>query len=97
MSEAAFAAFRVAQSLDRFPRHCLMAGDDQLGYAVAVGHGEGLVGQVGQYHAEFATVVSVDGAGTVEQGNAVFQGQPRAGPHLGLIACGQGDVEPRGH
>ena len=97
VSESAFAALRVVERLHGLPFGHFVAGDHELRDAFAVGHGEGLGGEVDQDNADFAPVVGVDRAGRVEQGDAVLEGQAGARTHLGLVALRQGDAQAGGH
>ncbi|MNT64915.1 hypothetical protein D3C72_2028550 [compost metagenome] len=49
---------------------------------------------VDQDDPDLAAIVAVDGAGRIQAGDAVLQRQTRAGPHLGLIARLQRDLQP---
>lgn len=58
---------------------------------------EGFVGEIDEQHLHLTTVVGVDGAGTVEYSDAVFEGQAAAGADLCLAIFRQLDEEARGH
>jgi len=51
---------------------------------------------IDEEHAHFAAVIGIDGAGAVEHGDAVFEGQSAPWANLGLSAFGQFQVEPGG-
>ena len=89
MSEAAGAAFGVGELLHLDDLGLLVAGYHHLGNALAVVDDEVLLREVYQYHANLAAVVGVNGARTVEDGDALLQRQAAAGAHLGFVACGQ--------
>ena len=69
-----------------------MPCDDHLRHALTVVDGEGLLREVDEQHAHLAAVVCIDGAGAVQHGDAMLQGQSAAWPHLGLVARRQGHV-----
>ena len=100
MSEPAGAAFGAGEFLHRanlLEGYLLEAGNDHLGDAFAVFDLERLVGEVNEQHLHLAAVVGVDGAGAVEHGDAVFEGEAAAGTDLRLAVLGQLDEEARGH
>ena len=70
-----------------------MSGDDHLGDALSVVHDEILLRQVDEQHAHLTTIVGIDRPRGVEYRDTLLQGQSAAGSHLGLITCGQGDVQ----
>ena len=72
-------------------------GHYHLGNALAVLHDEGLLGEVHEYDAHLATVIGVDGAGRIENGDAFLQGQSGAGAHLGFITGGEGQEKSGGN
>lgn len=62
---------------------------------VAAVQAEGFLGVgVDQGHPDLAPVARVDGAGGVDQGDAVLGGQAGARVHEGCVAVGQRDGEP---
>ena len=97
MAKTAFAAFRVVECFHGFPLGRFVARHHQLGYAVAIGNGERFGREVGHDNAYFTPIVSIDGTGSVEQGDAMFESQSGARPHLCLIAGGQGNTQARWH
>nr|GFC25988.1 hypothetical protein [Tanacetum cinerariifolium] len=84
-----------AQGFGGLPGDGFVAGYYQLGNALAVLHGKGLVGQVDQQHFNLAAIIGVDGAGAVYDANAVLVGQAAARAHLRLVAHRQGNVQAR--
>lgn len=97
MTESAVATLGLVKRVDGLPFSLLEASDDELGYAVAVVDSEGFGREVDHDDAYLAAIVSIDGARSVEQRDAVFEGEARAGTHLSFIAFGQCDVQPRWH
>ncbi len=91
---AAPPAFR--QGVDRFPGDVTDRGDDHLGDAHARLDGKGFGPDVGEDDHDLAAVIGIDGAGRVDEQNAVTDGQAGARPHLGLVALGQRDGDARG-
>ena len=75
----------------------LVAGDDQLSYALAVVNNEVLIGEVNEHDANLTTVVGIDSTRGVKHGDAMLQGQATAGTHLCLITRREGDVQTRGN
>ena len=75
--------------------HCVLC-HNHLGDAFAVLDGKGEVGVVDEQDFDFATVIGVDGAWAIEYGNAVFECQTAAGPHLCFVSFGEFDEESGG-
>lgn len=96
-AEAARAARGILEALDLDPIGLRVALHDQLGDALAARDREGVLAGVEQNHAHFATVVGIDRAGAVQDRDAVFEGEARAGPDLGLVARWQSNGETRRH
>ena len=97
VSEAAGATLGVGELLHLYYLGLLVAGDDHLGDAFAVGDDEVLLREVDEDDAHLAAVVGVDGAGRVEHRDALLQRQTAAGPHLRLVARRQLHEEARLH
>jgi len=64
---------------------------DQLGNPLAISHQELLAAMIHDNDADFPPIVSIDGPGRIEHGNAVAKGKAAAGPDLGLISLRKGD------
>ena len=88
MSVSALAACGVVERFDGLPLDDFVARHHQLCHALAVLHDEGLVAVIDEQNFQFAAVVGIDGARRIEHGDAVAQGQARAGAHLPLVAFG---------
>ena len=71
--------------------------DDDLGDAFAAFGVEGLGGEVDEGDFDLAAVVAVDGAGRVDHGDAVLEGQAAARSDLALEPRGDGGDEAGGH
>ena len=97
VSETAGTALGVRQLFHLNNLRLLVAGDDHLGDALAVAYDEILLREVYQYHTYLAAVVGVDGAGRVEDGDALLQCQAAARTHLRLVARRQLHEETRLH
>ena len=97
MPISSFASLRLVEHLHLLEYALFMPGDDHLGDALAVFHHEILLRQIDEHHANLSTIVGIDGAGGVEHGDALLQGQSATGPHLGFVTCWQGDVQTRGY
>lgn len=97
MTEASGTSLRLGKNLHSLPFGLLVAGDDHLGNALAVLDEERLVGEIDKDDADLATIVGIDGAGSVEDGDAVLDGKTTAGAHLSLVARRQSHEETRRH
>jgi hypothetical protein len=75
----------------------LMTGDDHLCHTLAVVHDEFFLRQVHQQHTHLATIVGVDGAGCIQHGDSLLQGQSATRSHLCLVTLGQCDKQPCRH
>ena len=75
VAEAAFATFGGREGFDREPFGSFVACDDHLAYAVAVVDSEWVGTEVDQYNADFATIVGIDCAGSVEDCDAIFDSE----------------------
>ncbi len=62
-----------------------------MGDTHGVGDGEGGGAVVDEQNFDFATIICVDCARAIENGDAVFVGEARARPDLGFKAVGQCD------
>jgi len=71
--------------------------NDHLGDAHAWGDIKGGAAVVDQDDFDFAAIAFVDGAGAIEDGEAVLEGEAAAGPDLGFGVGGEGDRNPRSH
>ncbi len=71
--------------------------DDHLGDAHAWGDLEGGAAVVDEDDFDFAAIAFVDGAGAVEDGEAVLEGETAAGPDLGFGVGGEGDRNSSSH
>ena len=96
MPKPSFATFCFRQCLHLNRLDLFATGEDDLRDAVAAVDDERLVGQVDEDDAYLSTVVGVDGAGGVEDGDAFFDSQATARPHLTLIAFGNLHVKACG-
>ena len=75
MAETSGSSFCFVKRFHLFPSHAGIRRDYHLADALAVVDGEGFVGVVDHYHADFAAVVGIDRAGGVHQRYAVFDCQ----------------------
>ena len=95
MSEASCASFGLGKYLYGFPFCLLVSCNDHLGNALAVLDEKRLVGEIDKDDADLATIVGIDGAGSVEDSDAVLDGKTTAGAHLSLVARRQSHEETR--
>ena len=95
MPIASFTPFSLVEHVHRHEQSLIVSGDDHLGDALSVVHDEILLRQVDEQHAHLTTIVGIDRSRGVEYRDTLLQGQSTAGPHLGLIACWQGNVQSR--
>jgi len=72
-------------------------GDDELGDAHATADGERLSAEIGEDDLHLAAVITVDGAGRVEAGDAGFERQPGAWTHLAFEALRDLHDQAGGH
>src|SRR5689334_7105301 len=70
-------------------------GKDHLRDPLPVSDGVRLAAVIDHYHADFAAIVRVYGAGSVDQGNTVLERQTTAWSDLRLIAIRQSYGNPR--
>ena len=96
MSEAPVAASGVVELLDGHPLCVGDARDDELRDARAALHHERLFPHVRHDHADLAAVGGVYGAGGVQDGDAVLQGQAGFGAHLAFVAVRDGHLKAGG-
>jgi hypothetical protein len=88
VAEARFAALGGREGGDDFPLGLGDRAENHLGDTHARFDKEGLLTEVDEEDLDFAAVVGIDGAGGVEEGDAVMEGQTAAGADLGLPAKG---------
>ena len=93
MSKAAGATFGGRQFGYFDPFGLFMAGYHHLANAFAIGHDEINVRQVDEYDAYFAPIIGIDGAGRIENGDAMFECQAAARAYLRLVADRQFDEQ----
>ena len=92
-AEAARAAFRLAQLRDLVEFRERDGGRNQLGDAVAAPNGKRVGAMIDHDDLELATIIAVDRAGRVGNGDAVLQCQARARPDLDFITFRDGNLE----
>src|ERR1700752_1417290 len=71
--------------------------NDERGEPLAAADEEGLIAVIYKDHHEFAAVIGIDGAGTVEKRDPMLQGKARAGARLRLVAARQFEREAGGN
>ena len=94
VSESTIAAHGRVDSVHLLPSDVDILLDDQLGDALAVGDGVRLVREVDDYDSDFTAIVSVNGSGSVHEGDAMFQRESGAGSDLTLVALRELHTEP---
>jgi len=83
---------------DRFSEGSLFTScDDHLGDTVAVMNAYVLLSMVYQKYRDFATVISIDGAGTVEHSQAMLGSQSASRSHLSLVPGRQLNAQACGY
>ena len=93
-AEAALTAL-AGRQLDHFlPCDVRDRGDDELRDAVAATDADGCGPEVDEQHADLATVVGIDRARRVEQGQPFPVRQATPWSHLPLVSDGNGEREP---
>lgn len=93
----AIAALGVGEGMGFVPLQGGVLGDDHLGDAFSILDGEGGLTVVDEQHFDFTAVVGIDGAGAIEDGDAVFEGEAAARPHLRFIPFGQFNEQSSGN
>ena len=76
MTESTVTTLCLVDSLDRLPSDMHIFLDHKLGYTLAVGDSVRIVRQIDGYYAYLATVIGINGAGGVHQGNTMLQSKP---------------------
>ena len=95
MSKSACSAFGFVKFLHLNPFSLFVAGNDHLANAFAVLNLEIFGRKIDEYYAYFATIVGIDGAGSVEYGNPVLQSKTAARTNLRLVAFGKFNEKSR--
>lgn len=72
------------------------ASDDGLGNPVTIMNGNRLVGQVDEDNPPFSSVIGIDSARGIQDGESVFGSQATARTNLSLITSGQRDIKAGG-
>ncbi len=90
VAEAAVGPVGGIQILDHLNIGLINLMDHQLGQAVSAAYGIRFSPQVNDRQSDFAPVIGIDGARSVDQADAVFQGQSAAGPYLAFKSNGYG-------
>lgn len=72
MTETTFSANGFVERFYKFPLRTFMTGNYKLGYAVAIGHFEGVGRKIDQYDAYFAPIIGIDSARRIEQRDAML-------------------------
>lgn len=75
MAKTTGATLCFVEHFDCLEVHLLMAAYHHLGNTVAVTDLDLNVREIDENHPHLATIVSIDGAGAVEHGDALFEGQ----------------------
>ena len=84
MSEAACAAFRLADALGQAKFRPLVPSEHRLRDTVTVMDRIGLLPPIDQRDIPFSPIIAVYGADSVDQANPVFDRQPGSGSDLGF-------------
>ena len=95
MSVPTFATFRLVKHVHLNELALFMAGNDHLGYALAVVHNEVVLRQIDKQNADFTAIISIDGAWGIQHGDAFLQCQSAARPYLCLVASRQCNMQSR--
>ena len=66
-----------------------------LGNAHAAFDREVFCAEIGEDDLDFAAIVGIDGAGRIQNRDAMFDSKAGAGAHLRFVAIGQGDGQAR--
>lgn len=91
MTKTTVASLGIVERLNLLENGCLMLSNNHLADAVAVVDCERCVGKIDEYGANLATIVGVDGAGRIEDGNSTLGGKSAPWTYLSLVAYGQLD------
>ncbi len=92
MAKGAIAALGMVELLNRLPLHACIGCDDQLADACAILHHEGLIAQIDEDHSYLASVVTIDGAGGVDNRYAMLESKAAAWTYLAFLPVGQLDT-----
>ena len=93
MSVATCATFCFIKFLYELEFCLLVTCDYHLCNALTLVYHEVLVGEVYEENAYLTTIVSVDGAGRVEHGDAMLEGESAARAYLCLISRRKSDIK----
>ena len=96
-TESPGSAVGVLQGFGGAPRYPLMAGYDKLCDTLSIVDDERLLPVVDEDDFDFAPIIGIYGAGTVQYGDPVFPGQAAAWTHLCFEADGEFNEYARGN
>lgn len=89
MAEAAFAPLGDIQFLYQYQVGLRYLADNHLCDPVPMMDDLWLIAQVDEYYFYFSPVITVDCAGRIKTGNALFNGKPASWPDLRLVPTWQ--------
>ena len=96
MSESSGTTFCLGQIFNNDKLRLFTRGDDHLGDAVAMADNERLCGKVDENHHDFASVIGIDGAGSVQHSDAVLYGKAATGSDLTFVTLRNFHEKPGG-
>ena len=88
MSVATSTTFRLVKFLNQLELSLFVAGDYHLGNPFSGIDDEVLLRQVDEHDTHLATVISINGTRSVQNGKTVLQRQTATGTYLSLVALG---------
>lgn len=91
MSKSACSALGFVEFFNLYPFGLLVTGNDHLADAFAMLNLEIFGREVDENYAYFAAIVGIDGAGSIENCNSVFQSKTAAWTNLCFVAFGKFD------
>ena len=97
MTEAACAALCFGKHLNKLPFRLFVTRDNHLRDALSVGNDKRFIRKVDKDDTYLASVVGIDGAGRIEDGDAMLDGKAASGTHLCFVARRQSHEETCGN
>ena len=83
----------LGEGVALLPLNVGVASHDHLGDPLSPIDNERILAEVDEDHLDFATIVGIDGARTVQDGHAVLDGKSAAGTNLGFVTRWESDLE----
>ncbi len=97
MPKSACATLGFGKDVNLLPCDLFVAGDNHLCDTLSIFYDKIFARKINQDYADFAPIVCINCARSIQHADATLDGKSATGAHLCFVAGRQGDVEPCRH